>query len=191
MNKLNAVAAIWRGRAVASKVRGAKAGFTIVELLIVIVVIAILAAITIVAFNGVQTRARNSKINEDLASLNKGAQLARIAAGNVTLMSVTGSNGTAANCEAKVNGTDLAALPKTDGCWTSYAAALTAIYNASGVDVRNLVDPWGRPYFMDENEGEGSVCGAGKDNIGAYPQPFVNGWGSTNTLQIPYSNPSC
>jgi prepilin-type N-terminal cleavage/methylation domain-containing protein len=36
-------------------------GFTIVELLIVIVVIAVLAAITVVAFNGVQQRAENSK----------------------------------------------------------------------------------------------------------------------------------
>lgn len=35
-------------------------GFTIVELLIVIVVIGILAAITIVAFNGVQQRANNA-----------------------------------------------------------------------------------------------------------------------------------
>ena len=35
-------------------------GFTIVELLIVIVVIAILAAISIVAYNGIQDRARNS-----------------------------------------------------------------------------------------------------------------------------------
>lgn len=35
-------------------------GFTIVELLIVIVVIGVLAAITIVAFNGVQTRADNA-----------------------------------------------------------------------------------------------------------------------------------
>ena len=35
-------------------------GFTIVELLIVIVVIAILASISVAAFNGVQTRAKNT-----------------------------------------------------------------------------------------------------------------------------------
>ncbi|VXB67549.1 prepilin-type N-terminal cleavage/methylation domain-containing protein [Frigoribacterium sp. 9N] len=35
-------------------------GFTIVELLIVIVVVAILAAITAVAYNGIQNRARAS-----------------------------------------------------------------------------------------------------------------------------------
>jgi prepilin-type N-terminal cleavage/methylation domain-containing protein len=38
-------------------------GFTIVELLIVIVVIGILAAITIVAYNGVQNRARTTTAN--------------------------------------------------------------------------------------------------------------------------------
>jgi prepilin-type N-terminal cleavage/methylation domain-containing protein len=38
-----------------------KRGFTIVELLIVIVVIGILATIAIVAYNGIQTRAKNAK----------------------------------------------------------------------------------------------------------------------------------
>ena len=43
-------------------------GFTIVELLIVIVVIGILAAITIVAYNGVQDRARSTVLVSDLTT---------------------------------------------------------------------------------------------------------------------------
>jgi type II secretion system protein G len=46
-------------------------GFTIVELLIVIVVIAILAAITIVAYNGIQGRALDSTRLSDLATIRK------------------------------------------------------------------------------------------------------------------------
>lgn len=41
-------------------ISAAQRGFTIVELLIVIVIIAILAAITITAYNGLQARANNS-----------------------------------------------------------------------------------------------------------------------------------
>ncbi len=52
--------------------RGRKqSGFTIVELLIVVVVIAILAAITIVAYNGIQNRAKNS------AALSSATQVAK------------------------------------------------------------------------------------------------------------------
>jgi len=43
-------------------------GFTIVELLIVIVVIGILAAITIVAYNGIQQRAKTTTLTADLRS---------------------------------------------------------------------------------------------------------------------------
>jgi len=48
-----------------------KKGFTIVELLIVIVVIGILAAITIVAFSGVQQRARDAKRQSDINTMQK------------------------------------------------------------------------------------------------------------------------
>lgn len=46
-------------------------GFTIIELLIVVVVIAILAAVTVVAYNGVQARAYDSRRAQDLASIKK------------------------------------------------------------------------------------------------------------------------
>lgn len=53
-------------------------GFTIVELLIVIVVIGILAAITIVAYNGVQDRARASSITTGFKKIDKAFRLMAI-----------------------------------------------------------------------------------------------------------------
>ena len=50
-------------------------GFTIVELLIVIVVIGILAAITIVSYNGVQNRANDAAVQSDLQNI--GTQIVR------------------------------------------------------------------------------------------------------------------
>lgn len=46
-------------------------GFTIVELLIVIVVIAILASITVVAYTGVQNRAKDSAHRQEVAQVEK------------------------------------------------------------------------------------------------------------------------
>ena len=53
-------------------------GFTIVELLIVIVVIAILATISIVAYNGIQNRANDSAVQSDLASFAKIMEMQKI-----------------------------------------------------------------------------------------------------------------
>lgn len=50
-------------------------GFTLVELLIVVVVVAISASVTIVAFNGVQQRARNASIESGVNVYVKAAAL--------------------------------------------------------------------------------------------------------------------
>lgn len=58
-----------------------KLGFTIVELLIVIVVIGILAAITIVSFNGVANKARIASLQSALESAGKQIEIARTTGG--------------------------------------------------------------------------------------------------------------
>lgn len=56
-------------------------GFTIVELLIVIVVIAILAAISVVAYTNIQNRAHDAAVASDLAALKKKIELNRVDTG--------------------------------------------------------------------------------------------------------------
>ncbi len=56
-------------------------GFTIVELLIVVVVIAILAAITIVSYNGISRQAKNSALQSDIASAIKKIEAAKVTSG--------------------------------------------------------------------------------------------------------------
>lgn len=53
-------------------------GFTIVELLIVIVVIGILASITIVAFNGIQERAHDTTVQSDMRNFGQKLEIAFI-----------------------------------------------------------------------------------------------------------------
>lgn len=167
-------------------------GFTIVELLIVIVVIGILAAIVIVAYNGVQDRARQTKISSDLNTFAKAIYGARTQTGQV-LGGITGSFGTASSCVSKPNGTDLSALPKTDSCWVDYFSALNKISTASGINIRGLVDPWGRPYYLDENEYEGGSTYCIKDQLGAFQIPFVSGWTEMNGTDVRIANsmPNC
>ena len=57
-------------------------GFTIVELLIVIVVIGILAAISIVAYNGIQARAHNTTVKNDISNIAKKIHLIKAETGD-------------------------------------------------------------------------------------------------------------
>lgn len=53
-------------------------GFTIVELLVVVVVISILAAITIVSFSGIQNRANDTAVQNDIAAIAKRVQIYQV-----------------------------------------------------------------------------------------------------------------
>ncbi len=71
--------------------RKSTSGFTIVELLIVVVVIAILAAISVTAYSNIQGRARDSKRQSDIASIVKLLELYRIDNGGYPICNGTGS----------------------------------------------------------------------------------------------------
>lgn len=157
-------------------------GFTIVELLIVIVIIALLAAVSIVAYNGVQDRGRRAKVDSDIRNIITAIHMAR-QNNSTTLMAITGSTWTANNCVVKTAGTDFAALPSSDSCIVSYRSALNAISTAAGVTLGDLRDPWGRPYKIDENEGEAGGCA--KDSVNMYALPHN---GSNEHPWVPRNN---
>ena len=58
------------------------AAFTIVELLIVVVVIAILATITVIAYNGITTQAKDSALKSDLSITSKKLHLEKVDTGS-------------------------------------------------------------------------------------------------------------
>ena len=67
-------------------------GFTIVELLIAIVVIAILAAISIVAYNGIQVRGRDASRASDVNSIQKALSLYYVDEGKYPACGVPGTS---------------------------------------------------------------------------------------------------
>ena len=66
-------------------------GFTVVELLIVIVVIAILAAISVVAFNGIQARAYDSARQNDIKTIAKALEMYYTEHGEYPTITATGA----------------------------------------------------------------------------------------------------
>jgi prepilin-type N-terminal cleavage/methylation domain-containing protein len=68
-------------------------GFTIVELLIVIVVIGILAAITIVAYNGVQNKAKIATVSTDLSGAAQQLAVYEVDAGSYPATLAAANNG--------------------------------------------------------------------------------------------------
>jgi prepilin-type N-terminal cleavage/methylation domain-containing protein len=171
-------------------------GFTIVELLVAIVVLALLATITAVVFNGVKDRANKAKIQSDLKQLKSAIMVARVNAGDKTLMELTGSGYSAYPCVILPTTNTLTDPATASACWTQYNYALDVVSNYSSINVRGMKDPWGRPYFFDENEGEGSYCGFGMDTLAAFQrQRTASTWEGSIDLEsrmgVPNVRPTC
>ena len=91
--------------------------YTIVELLIVIVVIAILAAVSVVAYMGIQVRARDTQRKQDVATIQRALELYYIDNGRYPVSSCSSG--------CKINGSW---STTSDGSWANLAAQLVPKY---------------------------------------------------------------
>jgi len=139
------------------KLTAKQIGFTIVELLIVIVVIGILATITIAVYNGVQQRGRDSMRTSDVRSVQKAIEMYKIDTGSYP-QAISGGTpvadgaGTAlSNLSTVLTPTYLATIPSDPkvGVYYSY--------------VRQ--DTWGRYAVLISYEAK-TVCHLGAGNQG-------------------------
>jgi prepilin-type N-terminal cleavage/methylation domain-containing protein len=103
-----------------------KSGFTIVELVVVIVIIAILATITIAAYTGVQGRARDDRRKTDVATIAKAMEI--YYDDNGRYPAVSGATTTYSTWVSSV-----------DASWNSLSAALTeSAIDSIPVDPKNV-----------------------------------------------------
>ena len=123
-------------------------GFTIVELLIVIVVIGILAAISLVAYTNIQSKARDSDRKSDIAAIKKALELYYIDNGTYPSSSgsttINGSWTTSAdaswdNLSSQLVPNYMSALPKDP---RSGSSANPAIYSGFNYDYIRLTNGW-------------------------------------------------
>ncbi len=100
-----------------------KSGFTIVELLVVVVVMGILSAVALVAFNGIQQQARESQLLAGIDALEKGLRMYEFKNGHFPDLTdvVPGDDFTAACVQPTAGG-----WPATEGLTSSQCYNLSS-----------------------------------------------------------------
>ena len=113
-----------------------KSGFTIVELLIVIVVIAILAAISIVAYNGIQDRARSSASASSSTQVAKKVKVWQVDNESISptcgqFFTIVTSTTTSSSCSFDYNGTNYQYAAGTNGAYCVTTTVADKSYKVS------------------------------------------------------------
>jgi len=155
-------------------------GFTIVELLIVIVVIGILAAITIVAYNGIQNRANDSVVQQDLSTDARQFELYRTDSGtypkNAADLTAMKSAGKYPIKPSRSAYKDTNNLIYCNGDGTDYA--LIAVSKSGAAYVVSGNSPAPRA-FSAYSPGQATICpAAGMSNTGQWGYTPTTGWAS-------------
>jgi len=136
-------------------------GFTIVELLIVIVVIGILAAITIVAFNGVQDKAKRASLQADVSSAVKTLEQYRLTVGSTeqypatqALASLKMSSGNAQAYTYKSSDNSYC-LTVTNGATSYYTTSHTKTSREGTCGADSLIGSWSFNGNANDESGNG------------------------------------
>lgn len=138
----------------------AERGFTIVELLIVVVVIAILAGITIVAYNGIQNRAKTSSVQSTLSQSAKALEVEKVKTGTNTYPDTLPSSIRAGS------GITLNYLPSSSSSPTGYCLEATIGTIA---------------YHVDSSSTSPQINGCTVTNLVLNPRPSNSFWFASST----------
>lgn len=113
-----------------------KQGFTLIELMVVVAVIAILATIGLVIFSGVQQRARDAKRQEDVQAIVKGLEVNKTQ-GSITYSQINSSwfGGNAVPVEAIGYTPQYTLIYSTSGAPTSITLASSPTWGATTINI--------------------------------------------------------